>query len=185
MATPRARGGISLTTSPPIKRSPLVCFSSPQMMRRSVVLPQPDGPSSTMNSPSGTVREMPFTAGTSPHFLMISLVDTAAMESSRIPDASDRAKARPAFRLSSPSSPLLEDGLTLSRCPLDRLFGAQLTCRRLRHHVGDDEGVVDFVHRGRSRSRIARNSGPLVRVLQDRQLVARGRCRIVRQNRHR
>ena len=44
MATPRARGGMSLTMSPPIKRSPLVCFSSPQMMRRNVVLPQPDGP---------------------------------------------------------------------------------------------------------------------------------------------
>src|SRR5579862_9666284 len=84
MATPRARGGISLTTSPPIKRSPLVCFSSPQMMRRNVVLPQPDGPSSTMNSPFGTVRLMPFTAGTSPNFLMIFLVNTAAIEPPRI-----------------------------------------------------------------------------------------------------
>src|SRR6476661_9999142 len=75
---------MSLTTLPPIKRSPLVCFSSPQMMRKNVVLPQPEGPSSTMNSPSGTVRLMPLTAGTSPNFLTISLVNTAAIEPPRI-----------------------------------------------------------------------------------------------------
>ena len=76
--------GMSLTTLPPIKRSPLVCCSSPQIMRKNVVLPQPDGPSSTMNSPSGTVSEMPLTAGTSPNFLTISLVNTAAIEPPRI-----------------------------------------------------------------------------------------------------
>src|SRR6185437_3159492 len=84
MATPRARGGSSLTISPPIKRSPLVCCSSPQMMRRYVVLPQPDGPSSTMNSPFGTSKLMPLTAGTSPNFLTMFLVDTAAIEPPRI-----------------------------------------------------------------------------------------------------
>src|SRR3954467_12106335 len=76
---------MSLTTSPPIRRSPLVCFSSPQMMRRNVVLPQPDGPSSTMNSPSGTVRLMPSTAETSSNFLTISLVNTEAIEPPEIP----------------------------------------------------------------------------------------------------
>src|SRR5262249_8591448 len=75
---------MSLTTLPPIRRSPLVCFSSPQMMRRNVVLPQPDGPSSTMNWPSGTVRLMPLTAETSPNFLTMSLVDTAAIAPPRI-----------------------------------------------------------------------------------------------------
>src|SRR5215470_3638102 len=75
---------MSLTTLPPIRRSPLVCFSSPQMMRRNVVLPQPDGPSSTMNSPSGTARLMPLTAGTSPNFLTMSLVNTAAIAHSKI-----------------------------------------------------------------------------------------------------
>src|SRR6185312_9451221 len=84
MATPRAIGGSSLTTAPPIKRSPLVCCSSPQMMRRNVVLPQPEGPSKTMNSPFGTSKLMPLTAGTSPNFLMMFLVDTAAIEPPRI-----------------------------------------------------------------------------------------------------
>src|ERR1700684_933538 len=129
-------------------RSPLVCFSSPQIMRRNVVLPQPDGPSSTMNSPSGTVRLMPFTAETSPNFLMISLVNTAAIEPPRIqrnasapPNLSaahhsclshladtpqrrhdpDRApgRTRSGRQRLGLSSPLLEYGVALLRGPLD------------------------------------------------------------------
>lgn len=50
------------------------------MIRKSVVLPQPDGPSSTMNSPSGTVRLIPLTAGTSPpNDLTMFLASTAAI----------------------------------------------------------------------------------------------------------
>src|SRR5262245_15994842 len=192
---------MSFTMSPPIRRSPLVCRSSPQMMRRNVVLPQPDGPSNTMNSPSGTVRLMPLTAGTSPNFLTMSLVNTAAIGPSRIvilrcdapspwaerrrcrPFSSTvdvsacpgpRARARSERRRSGLARPLLEDDLALLRGPLHRVFGAQLTCRRLRHHVGNDEGIVDLVGSGPSRSRIAGDGGPLIRILQDRQLVARG-----------
>jgi hypothetical protein len=36
--------------------------SNPAMVRRSVVLPQPDGPSSEKNSPSRIVRSMPRSA---------------------------------------------------------------------------------------------------------------------------
>src|SRR5215467_10311309 len=198
---------MSLTTLPPIRRSPLVCFSSPQMTRRNVVLPQPDGPSSTMNWPSGTVRLMPLTAETSPNFLTMSLVNTAAIAPSRIasltcdtPSASapaerrrcrpfhrlppcrmpgPRARARSERRRSGLARPLLEDDLASLRGPFHRVFGTQLTCRRLRHHVGNDEGVVDLVGGGPSRPRIAGDGGPLVRILQDRQLVVRGRGRIV------
>src|SRR3954453_16572301 len=35
-------------------------------MRRAVVLPEPDGPTSTMNSPGSTVRSWPSTAGATP-----------------------------------------------------------------------------------------------------------------------
>ena len=42
-------------TFPPISIVPDVGFSSPATMRRAVVLPHPDGPTSTMNSPSSTV----------------------------------------------------------------------------------------------------------------------------------
>src|ERR1041384_4002675 len=212
MATPRARGGISLTISPPIMRSPLVCRSSPQMMRRNVVLPQPDGPSKTMNSPFGTSRLIPLTAGTSPNFLTMSLVDTAAIRSPRLqrktisppiarrriafvcplsrhpttPARPDRVKrTRPGISRSGLTGPLLHDALALLRGPFDRFFGTQLTCRRLRHHVVDDESVVDLVHRRRGRSGITRNRGPFVRVLQDLELVLWRRCRIVRQDRHR
>src|SRR5262249_5587623 len=82
MAMPRARGGRSLTTSPSITMSPEVGFSRPAMMRKSVVLPHPDGPSSTMNSPSRAVRLMPSTAMTSPNRLVMALVETAATSTS-------------------------------------------------------------------------------------------------------
>src|SRR5689334_469994 len=165
MATPRARGGMSLTIEPPIRMSPLVCFSSPQMMRRYVVLPQPEGPSSTMNSPSGTDRLMPFTAGTSSNFLTTSRVRTA-----------DIVQVSGAWR-SGLAGPLLHDALAGLRGNLDRFLGRCLARRRPRHHVVDDERVVDLVHRRSGRSRIAGDGGPLVRVLQDRELVVRGRRR--------
>ena len=42
----------SLTTRPPMRISPAVMSSSPAIMRSSVDLPQPDGPTRTTNSPS-------------------------------------------------------------------------------------------------------------------------------------
>ena len=56
MAMPRARGGRWSTRRSPIQTSPALGVSSPAMMRRSVVLPQPEAPSSTMNSRSATVE---------------------------------------------------------------------------------------------------------------------------------
>src|SRR6185312_4676525 len=146
MATPRARGGMSLTILPPIRRSPLVCCSSPQMMRRNVVLPQPDGPSSTMNSPSGTVSEMPLTAGTSPNFLTISLACTADIDPPRNPNAhvptadfsarcllfveivgcGPRARRGPHLLASGSVVPLLEDCFALLRGLLDCILGGHL-----------------------------------------------------------
>src|SRR5215469_3389519 len=48
----RSLGVWSLTTLSPILSVPLVISSSPATMRSAVVLPHPDGPTSTMNSPS-------------------------------------------------------------------------------------------------------------------------------------
>src|SRR5690349_11183646 len=138
---------MSLTTLPPISRSPLVCCSRPQMMRRNVVLPQPEGPSSTMNSPSGTLSEMPSTAGTSANFLTMFLVYTAAIEP---PGISVRAW-RSGFAV-----PLREDRLGLLMGPFDRVLGGHLTGRGLRHHVADDEVVVDLVHGRPGRTGISR-----------------------------
>ena len=45
MAVPRRTGGSPTTFSPPIRMVPAVGSSWPAIMRRIVVLPQPDGPS--------------------------------------------------------------------------------------------------------------------------------------------
>src|SRR5919204_4035832 len=58
----RCFASISVTSRPPIRIAPSVTSSSPAMHRNSVVLPQPEGPTRTMNSPSSIVRSTPSTA---------------------------------------------------------------------------------------------------------------------------
>src|SRR5579864_666292 len=58
----RSRDGTWLTIRSPILRTPLEMSSSPATMRRAVVLPHPDGPTSTMNSPSWISRFRSWTA---------------------------------------------------------------------------------------------------------------------------
>ena len=53
----RSFGSTSLTTRSPISRRPLVTVSRPATMRSTVLLPQPEGPTKTMNSPSRTSRQ--------------------------------------------------------------------------------------------------------------------------------
>ena len=64
MATPRMGAGRSLATWSPIFSSPAVMLSSPAIMRIMVLLPQPDGPTKTMNSPSRTSRSTPLMTST-------------------------------------------------------------------------------------------------------------------------
>ena len=70
MAMSRSLGATSLTTRSPILSVPVVISSSPAIMRRQVVLPQPDGPTRTMNSPSWIARFTSSTAVTLPNFLV-------------------------------------------------------------------------------------------------------------------
>ncbi len=73
MAMPRLAGGTVSTLRPSISTSPEVRSSSPAMMRSSVDLPQPEGPTKTTNSPSATSRSMPFSTSTLPKdFLTLS-----------------------------------------------------------------------------------------------------------------
>ena len=58
----RSLGVSSLTTFPPMRSVPLVMSSSPATIRSAVVLPHPDGPTSTMNSPSPTSSDRSLTA---------------------------------------------------------------------------------------------------------------------------
>ena len=66
MAMSRSAGSIWLTTRSPIATSPDEIVSSPATMRRSVDLPQPEGPTRTQKPPSGMSKETPFTASTPP-----------------------------------------------------------------------------------------------------------------------
>jgi hypothetical protein len=63
MAMSRSAGSSLLTTRSPIFSVPEVIVSRPATMRRSVDLPQPEGPTRTTSSPSAMSREMPLTAG--------------------------------------------------------------------------------------------------------------------------
>ena len=60
MAMSRSLGSSSLTTRSPIATSPPVMRSSPATMRSRVDLPQPEGPTMTMNSPSAISMSMPW-----------------------------------------------------------------------------------------------------------------------------
>jgi hypothetical protein len=62
MAMLRSIGGRSFTTSSPMRISPEVISSRPATMRSVVVLPQPEGPTSTRNSLSRISRSTSFTA---------------------------------------------------------------------------------------------------------------------------
>ena len=62
----RSLGSSALTTRSPIAISPDVIASSPATIRSSVDLPQPDGPTMTMNSPSATSVVTPWMTCRSP-----------------------------------------------------------------------------------------------------------------------
>src|SRR5690349_3772788 len=66
MATSRSRGETSLTTREPISIRPASTASSPASIRSAVVLPDPDGPTSTISSPSRTSSVRSRTASTAP-----------------------------------------------------------------------------------------------------------------------
>ena len=66
MAMSRSLAGTAFTTRPSMLTRPEVIGSSPAIMRSAVDLPQPDGPSRTMNSPSATARSRSWTAGSPP-----------------------------------------------------------------------------------------------------------------------
>src|SRR6266852_5460134 len=81
MAMSRSLGGSSLTTRSPMAISPAVISSSPATMRKVVVLPQPDGPTSTMNSLSRISRFTSLTTWTASNFLLRFRMSTLAMAS--------------------------------------------------------------------------------------------------------
>src|SRR6266699_1055731 len=77
----RCWGAMLLTTRSPIRMRPSATLSSPASMRSAVLLPHPEGPTSTMNSPSATSRRKSFTAAVSPKLLVTWSYVTFAMSS--------------------------------------------------------------------------------------------------------
>src|SRR5438552_1841737 len=67
----RSFDGTRLTTRSPIFTRPLVMSSSPARQRSAVVLPQPEGPTRTRNSPSSISRFKSFTAVTSGEYCFV------------------------------------------------------------------------------------------------------------------
>src|SRR5262245_59845390 len=77
----RSIGGRSFTTSSPMRISPEVISSRPATMRKVVVFPQPDGPTSTRNSLSRISRSTSFTAWKPlSYFLFSRRMETLAIE---------------------------------------------------------------------------------------------------------
>src|SRR5438093_13446386 len=72
----RARGGRSVTSRAPIEIVPAVTSSRPEIIRRSVDLPQPDGPTRTRNSPLPIFSETSSTATTPPEKTLLTLSRT-------------------------------------------------------------------------------------------------------------
>src|SRR5688500_5636387 len=70
MAMPRSFGAMSLTTRPPMEMVPALAVSRPAIVRSSVDLPQPEGPTSTISSPSRMARLTSSTATTGPYRLL-------------------------------------------------------------------------------------------------------------------
>src|SRR5829696_7690008 len=165
MAILRARGGRSLTTCPPIRTSPWLGRSSPEMVRNSVVLPHPEGPRRTRYSPSSVARSTPSTAATRPpsNCLTRLRTSTTTVMAGRRSGAADQAAG----------PPLLEDGLDLGLGPGHGLLGRELAAGRRGEHVGDHEGPEHLADGGVGRPRVADVGAPFGGVLEERQLVGR------------
>ena len=67
---PRFCAGTRVASSPWISTAPLSGTSSPAMIRSSVDLPEPDGPSSAVSDPSGISSETSSSATKSPNVLV-------------------------------------------------------------------------------------------------------------------
>ncbi len=82
MFTGRRSGGSIVMSRSPSRIRPPVGSSKPPIMRRVVVLPQPDGPRSEKNSPARISSDTPSTAATSPKVLRRSTSRTSDAPSS-------------------------------------------------------------------------------------------------------
>ena len=76
----RSLGGTSLTRRSPMRISPDVISSRPAIIRSSVDLPQPEGPTSTVKEPSAISMSTPCSTGVSPKLFLTDWIVTLAMD---------------------------------------------------------------------------------------------------------
>ena len=76
MATSRYLGKTSVTSLSPSSTWPESAASRPAMIRKPVVLPQPDGPSRTRNSPGATSMSRSLTTWLAPNHLLRPRIDS-------------------------------------------------------------------------------------------------------------
>src|SRR5437879_2699390 len=84
MPTRRRRTGSARKSSPSKRTSPASGCSSPASTRSSVVLPEPDGPSSARNSLSLACRDTFFSAGNRPNVLEMPLISSDRREGASV-----------------------------------------------------------------------------------------------------
>src|SRR3982751_631700 len=89
----RSFDSTSLTTLPSIAIVPALMSSSPASMRSNVDLPQPEGPTSTVNSPSAMSKPMPWMTLVEPKLFSMSRNETEAIACL---SALDRARSQAA-----------------------------------------------------------------------------------------
>src|SRR5690606_28816445 len=176
MAMLRSLGGSPLTTLSPMTTSPLLAFSSPAIVRIRVVLPEPEAPSSTRNSPSRTSRLTPSTALTAPKWVCRSrTVSFAIAGAPPLHGAGGaRSRRRPRSRLPSDQAalaPRVVHGTGLGGGRPYRVLGRLVAAHRPGEHVRDHERVVDLRHRGAAHARVTDVRRPLDRVQQRPQLA--------------
>src|SRR4051794_24137888 len=90
----RSFGARSLTTSPPIFRSPSEMSSSPAIIRSAVDFPHPDGPTRIMNSASRISRLMCLTASKPSGYRLTTSSNSISAMSVRLLSALDRARGQ-------------------------------------------------------------------------------------------
>src|SRR5512138_886029 len=167
---PRARGGRSVTTLPPMSTSPWVGSSSPAIIRSRVDLPEPEGPRKTRNSPSRVARSTSLTA---PSSAFRKIFVSPRVWTVAIPRPA-RSAAADAL-----AGPLLEDPAELAVGGLRRVLGRHLVPRHLREHGGQHEGVERLVDGRGGVPRVADVGRPLEDVAEHRVLVGRLRLGVV------
>src|SRR5688500_18357244 len=124
--------GTSVMSWPPTWTRPLSGISKPAMMRRLVVLPQPDGPSSEKNSPALMSSVTLSTATTLPSNVLVTSSSLMVAEVIQVPPHPEEAAKRPSRRVGTSTLrlPILRDA-ALRAAPQDEVFRSRLALQYL------------------------------------------------------